>query len=114
MSGFGTSEESETRPMSEAVSWIEAALQAALGAEGEPRGELARETLRYARPDDMDAHLETWLETVAAGLQTGAAGLVSPDTLEALKARMLADRRQSLGAHGRIEERAIRNLVRRP
>ena len=113
MSGFGTSEESETPPTAEAVSWIEAALQAALGAEGEARGELARETLRSVRPDDVDAHLESWLEAVAAGLQTGAEG-ISSEAVEAVKARMLADRRQSLVAHGRLKERAIQNLVRRP
>ena len=106
-------EEGDKPPGTEAVSWIEAALQAALGAKGGARPDLARRALRDAPAAPAGEQLESWLEAVAAELENNAAALVPDEMVEAIAARILADRRLSLGAHRRIDGRAIRNLVRR-
>jgi hypothetical protein len=112
MEDSGISESGEQK-IAEAVSWIEAALQASLGAEEVARAKLARQSLRQAKPAETDAHLEAWLEAVAAELRATPSSLVSDRTIEAVAASIVANRLQSLGAHGRIAGRAIRNLVRR-
>ena len=98
--------------MGEAVSRIEAALQAGLGGSGGKRPDLARQALAGTRPE-TDVHLEAWLEAVAAELQSNAAVLVPEDMGEAIAARMTADPRRSIGAHAKIEDDIIRNLIRR-
>ena len=98
--------------MGEAVSRIEAALQAGLGAGG-TRPDLARRALADV-PDEADLHIENWLEAVAAELQSSSAALVPDEMVEAIAERMMANPKKSLGAHAGIEGGAIRNLVRRP
>lgn len=98
----------------DAVSWIEAALQAGLGASGVARPDLAREALREAKPVAGEEHLEAWLEAVALELQTSSAALVPDEMIEAIATSIMANRRQSLEAHRKIESRAIETLVRRP
>lgn len=97
--------------ISEAVSRIEAALQAGLGGGG-ARPDLARRALS-AGPPEADLHIEQWLEAVAAELQSNSAVLVPEDMVDAIAERMMADPGKSLGAHGKIEGGFIRNLVRR-
>jgi hypothetical protein len=95
-------------PADDALTRIEAALQAGLGGSGEARPDLARAALGGA-----DAQLEAWLEAVAAELNRGGA-LVPEDMVEAIAGRMLANPGQSLGAHRRIEGRSLEELVPRP
>lgn len=98
-------------PIDEAVSRIEAALQAGLGA-GSARPDLAREALVGA-PSEADLHVEAWLEAVAAELRSSAAVLVSDDMAEAIAERMVANPGKSLEAHSKIDGETFRNLVRR-
>jgi hypothetical protein len=91
-----------------ALSRIEAALQAALGGSGEARPDLARAALGGG-----DVHLEAWLEAVAAELGRGGA-IVPDDMVEAIAARMIANPDQSLGAHRGIAGRNLDKLVPRP
>ena len=113
MSGFRRSEDRSTPPAAEAVSRIEAALQAALQGDAEDRGDRAREALRGGA-DEPDVHLEAWLEAVASELQSGAGALVPEEMVETIAKMMLADPRRSIGAHGKIAGGAIQNLARRP
>ncbi len=108
MGGARKSDGKAKRPMGEAVSRIEAALQAGLGA-GAARPDLARKALS----GETDLHVEAWLEAVAAELQSSSAVLVPEDMVEAIAERMLANPRKSIGAHAKIEGGAVRNLVRR-
>ena len=99
-------------PIGEAVSRIEAALQAGLGAGG-ARPDLARRALAGA-PSEADLQIEAWLEAVAAELQSSAAVLIPEDMVEAVAERMMAEPGKSLNAHGKIEGGSFGNLVRRP
>ncbi len=112
MGGPRKSDANAKPPIGEAVSRIEAALQAGLGAGG-ARPDLARRALADV-PDEADLHIERWLEAVAAELHSSSAVLVPDDMVEAIAERMIAEPKKSLGAHGKIEGGAIRNLVRRP
>jgi hypothetical protein len=96
----------------EAVTRIEAALQAGLGA-GAARPDLARQALG-AGPAEPDVHLEAWLEAVAAELRSSTAVLVPDDMVEAIAQRMMANPEKSIGAHGKIADGLTRNLTRRP
>lgn len=113
MSGFRKLEGRTKPPVKGAVSRIEAALQAALGGNGETRADRAREALRGGAADP-DMHIEAWLEAVASELQSGAGVLVPEEMVDAIAERMMADPGGSLRAHGKIEGGSIRNLVRRP
>ena len=93
----------------EAMSWIEAALQAGLGASDGPRPDLARESLAETAPSDEP--IEAWLEAVAAELQTNAAVLIPDDMVEAVAARIVADRGKSLRAHAGLREDSVRDLL---
>lgn len=97
-------------PIGEALSRIEAALQAGLGENGRARPDLARKAL--APGAEPDALLEAWLESVAAELQSTGAAVIPPDTVEAVAERILSNRKQSLGAYGRIDGSIIEPLVR--
>ena len=112
MAGFRELEDRKKPPVREAVSRIEAALQAALCGNERDRADLARQALR-GDSADRDVHLEAWLEAVACELQFGAGALVPEDMVEAIAERMMADPGRSVRAHGRIEGEAIQNLVRR-
>jgi hypothetical protein len=100
-------------PIAEAISWIEAALQAGLGEDEGARIDRLRQALRTAVPPEGDGRLEAWLEAVALELdQAGAAG--TPNGLgKAAAARLLAHPSLSRGAHRNIEARAVRNLLPR-
>jgi hypothetical protein len=100
-------------PEAEAVSWLEAALQAGLGAGQGPRPDLARRALEEAAPAAADKPLEAWLEAVAVELGAGAV-LVPDDMVEAIAARIIADRGRSIGAHGRLQGDTVRDLLPRP
>jgi hypothetical protein len=95
----------------EAVSWLEAALQAGLGAGDGPRPDLARQALVETAP--TDAPIEAWLEAVAAELELNAAVLIPDDMVEAVAARIIADRGRSLRAHAGLREDAVRDLLPR-
>lgn len=95
--------------MGEALSRIEAALQAGLGTDGSARPDLARKAL--AAGPEPDEQLEAWLEAVAAELQSSKAALVPADMVEAIAERMRSNRNQSLGAHRRIDGSALQALV---
>lgn len=110
MAAAGKSRNGADPPMGEALSRIEAALQAGLGAEGSARPDLARRAL--AGGPEPDEQLEAWLEAVAAELQSSKAALVPSDMVEAIAERMRLNRHQSLGAHGRIGCSALQALVR--
>ncbi len=97
--------------MDDAIAWIEAALQASLGAEDDANRRLALKALKRA---GSDKQLQAWLETVAAELEGGAAGPVQAELVRTLAQRMLEDRRQFLDAHGPLDRQMIRSLVRRP
>ncbi len=112
MGGFRESEDRKKPPVREALSRIEAALQAALCGNGQDRADLARQALR-GDAADRDVHIEAWLEAVAVELQFGAGALVPEDMVEAIAERMIADPRRSMLAHGKIEGGSIENLVRR-
>ena len=100
-------------PAHEAMERIEAALQAALSTDGAARPRAARYAL--AGPDgQLDAQIEAWLEAVAAEIQSSSACLVPEDMADAIAGRLLADRGRLLDAHGRISERSVQNIVRRP
>lgn len=100
-------------PAHGAVERIEAALQAALSTDGPERPRAARYAL--AGPDGrLDAQIEAWLEAVAAEIQSSSACLVPEDMADAIAGRLLADRGRLLEAHGRISERSVENIVRRP
>lgn len=114
MEAIGQSDEDGRPSLGEAVPWIEAALQAALGTEGRTRPDLAREVLDQAPREKSKLDLDAWLDAVALELQRNCAVLVPDKMVEAIAKRMLADRRGSLGAHAGIEERGIENLVLRP
>ena len=101
----------EAAPVHEAIERIEAALQAALGADGAPRPEVAR--LALGRGAHPDAQLEAWLEAVAAEIRSSASALVPEDMVEAIAERLLVDRARLLEAHGRVSGPSVRNLVRR-
>ncbi len=107
MSGSGA-DDGGTPPSIEAISWIEAALQAALAIEGSARPVLAREALRNAGPPDLA--LEAWLEGVAAELQGASAVLVPDDMVDAIAARMLANRDQAVRAQANVAP-CIANLL---
>lgn len=94
----------------DAVAWIEAALQASLGAEDDANRKLALRELRKAGPD---THLQAWLETIAVELDAGAAGTVQSELVRTMAQHMLEDRQRFLSAHGPIDRSVIRNLVRR-
>jgi hypothetical protein len=98
-------------PGAEAVSWLEAALQAGLGADDGPRPDLARQALAETAP--ADAPIEAWLEAVAAELGANAAVLVPDDMVEAVAARIIADRGGSLRAHAGLREECVRDLLPR-
>ena len=100
-------------PIDEAIERIEAALQAALGAEAGARPQVARSALDRSGVQP-DAQLEAWLEAVAAEIQSSSAVLVPEDMIEAIAERLLADRGRLLEAHGKISGETIQNLVRRP
>ena len=112
MGGFRESEDRKRPPVTEAVSRIEAALQAALGGDREERADLARQALR-GDAAERDVHIEAWLEAVAVELQFGAGALVPEEMVEAIAERMMADPRQSMRAHGKIEGGSVQNLARR-
>ena len=112
MSGFRKSEDRKKPSIREALSRIEAALQAALCGNGKPRADLARQALR-GDPGDRDLHIEAWLEAVASELQLGAGVLVPEEMVEAIAERMMADPLRSMRAHGNIESESIQNLIRR-
>lgn len=95
----------------DAIAWIEAALQASLGAEDDSNRRLALKALKRA---GRDKHLQAWLETVAAELKGSVAGDVQAELVRTLARRMLEDRRQFLSAHGPVDRQVIRSLVRRP
>lgn len=103
----------------EAVSWIEAALQAGLGADGGARPDLARQALREARGGESgggEAPTEAWLEAIAAELDALAVRVAEPGpggAVRAVAARMRGSPAQSRGAHARIESDKIGDLVRR-
>ena len=111
MGGFRESDDRKKPPVREAVSRIEAALQAALCGNGKERADLARRALR-GDAADRDVHIEAWLEAVASELQSGAGALVPEEMVEAIAERMMADPRRSMRAHGKIENGSIQNLVR--
>lgn len=112
MTRVGKSRVEADPAMGEALSRIEAALQAGLAAaEGSARPDLARKVL--ASKSQPDEQLEAWLEAVAAELQSSSAALVPDDMVEAIAERMRSNRDQSLGAHGRIDGSVLRALVRR-
>lgn len=105
-------------PGGEAVSWIEAALQAGLGGDGAARPDLARQALRGLPPDAAgaggDCPVEAWLEAVAVEFGALAPGGADPEApVRAVAARMRGSRAESLGAHARIESEKIGDLVRR-
>lgn len=106
----GSTEPSHGEP----VSWIEAALQAALGHQGPTRPDLARESLRKAQPPSSEALLEVWLDAVMRELQSNASALVPEEMVEIIAARIMANRQESLGAHARVEPSAIKNLFPQP
>lgn len=112
MGGFRESEDRKKPPVREAVSRIEAALQAALCGNEKERADLARQALR-GDATDRDVHIEAWLEAVASELQFGAGALVPEEMVEAIAERMMADPRRSMRAHGKVEGGSIQNLVRR-
>ena len=112
MSGFRNSEDRKNPSVREALSRIEAALQAALCGNGESRADLARQALR-GDAADRDLHIEAWLEAVASELQSGVGVLVPEEMVEAIAERMMADPSRSMRAHGNIEGESIQNLVRR-
>lgn len=97
--------------LDDAIAWIEAALQASLGAEDDANRRVALKALKRA---GRDQHLEAWLETVAAELDGTVAGDVQAELVRTLAQRMLDDRRQFLSAHGPMDRQVIRGLVRRP
>ena len=111
MGGFHKSEDRKP-PVREALTRIEAALQAALCGNQEDRSDLARQALR-GDAADRDVHIEAWLEAVASELQFGAGALVPEEMVEAIAERMIADPRRSVRAHGNVEGESIQNLVRR-
>jgi hypothetical protein len=100
-------------PVAEAISWIEAALQAGLGEDEGARIERLREALRTAVPPEGDGRLEAWLEAVALELDEAAAAGTPKGLGKAAAARLLAHPALSRGAHRGIEARAVRNLVPR-
>ena len=112
MGGVHESEDRKTPPVREALSRIEAALQAALCGNGKERADLARQALR-GDSADHDVHIEAWLEAVATELQFGAGALVPEELVEAIAERMMADPHRSMRAHGKIEGGSIQNIVRR-
>ena len=112
MGGFREQEDRKKPPVREAVSRIEAALQAALCGDQNERADLARQALRVDL-NEPDVHIEAWLEAVASELQFGAGALVPEEMVEAIAERMMADPRRSMRAHGKIEGGSIQNLVRR-
>lgn len=112
MSGFRETEDRSEPPVGEAVSRIEAALQAALCGNGKERADRARQALR-GDAADRDVHIEAWLEAVAVELQFGAGAVVPEEMVEAIAERMMADPSRSMRAHGKIEGGSIQNLVRR-
>ena len=112
MYGSRKLEDRKRPPVREALSRIEAALQAALCGNGQERADLARQALRGATAD-RDLQIEAWLEAVASELQFGAGALVPEDLVDAIAERMMADPRRSMRAHGKIEGGSIQNLVRR-
>ena len=99
-------------PVHDAIERIEAALQAALGADADVRPTVARKALVQSG-SQPDAQLEAWLEAVAAEIQSSSAALVPEEMVEAIAKRLLADRGRLLEAHGRISGPSVRNLVRR-
>ena len=111
MSGPRKTDGSRVPPMGDAVSRIEAALQAGLGA-GDARPDLARRALAGG-PAAADLHLESWLEAVAAELQSNAAAIVPDEMVEAIAERMMANPEKSLGAHRKISGGLTRNVARR-
>lgn len=100
MSGSGTADDGAKPHTVEAVSWIEAALQAALASEASARPARAREALRNAGPPDLA--LEAWLEGVAAELDGASAVLVPEDMIDAIAARMIANRAQAVQAQANL------------
>ncbi len=105
----GGSRKGSDPPGGEAVSWLEAALQAGLGADDGPRPDLARQALAGTAP--TDAPIDAWLEAVAAELQLNAAVLIPDDMVEAVAARIVADRGGSLLAHAGLREESVRDLL---
>ena len=100
-------------PAPQAIDRIEAALQAALSTKGPERPRAARYAL--AGPDGkIDSQIEAWLDAVAAEINSSSACLVPEDMADAIAGRLLADRGRLLEAHGRISERSVQNIVRRP
>nr|WP_295371433.1 hypothetical protein [uncultured Sphingosinicella sp.] len=97
--------------MEEAIAWIEAALQASLGAEDDANRELALQALKSVGPG---THLQAWLETVADEIDASSVGAVQAELVATMAARMLEDRERFLRAHGPVDKSVIRNLVRRP
>jgi hypothetical protein len=97
--------------MEEAIAWIEAALQASLGAEDDDARQFGLEALKSVGPD---THLQAWLETVAAEIDASSVGAVQAELAKTMAARMVEDRAQFLNAHGPVDRQVIRNLVRRP
>ena len=110
MKRVGKSKSGADPEMGEALSRIEAALQAGLGADGSARPDLARRVL--ASKSKPDEQLEAWLEAVAAELQSSSVAVVPAEMVEAIAERMRSNRDQSLGAHGRIDGSKLRALVR--
>jgi hypothetical protein len=109
MGGARKSEgEAKPPPIREAVSRIEAALQAGLGGGG-ARPDLARQVL-----PGSPGEVEAWLEAVAAELRSSNAVLVPEELVEAIAERMMENPKKSLGAHAKIDDDLIRNLTRRP
>ena len=98
-------------PIGEALSRIEAALQAGLGG-GAARPDLARQALGGGQAE-ADLHIEAWLEAVAAELKSSSAVLVPEELVEAIAERMMAEPKKTLGAHAGIAGENIQNLVDR-
>jgi hypothetical protein len=97
--------------MEEAIAWIEAALQASLGAEDDDVRRFGLQALKSVGPD---THLQAWLETVAAEIDARAVGAVQAELVKTMAARMLEHRREFLQAHGPVDRQVIRNLVTKP
>lgn len=113
MDGFHESEYRRHPLAREAVTRIEAALQAALGGNGQARADLARQALR-GHAAEPDAHIEAWLEAVASELRSGVGAVVPEEMGDTIADRMMADPHQSMRAHGKIADGSIEDLVRRP
>lgn len=93
-----------------AIEGIEAALEAALGASGGSKSELARRALTNQA---NEPELERWLESIAAELQSSGSALVPDETVDLVARRILSGGSKSLGAHGRVRRSVVSALTRK-